>query len=972
MKKSFTILSKKSIALAALLLLFGTASQAQQAPLPLPAHAEDLCLIPTPQSATLQKGSLSLENLALADCYVMTSYLLAPVTEELSYEDPTYLLNIIDNTSGMPLFLKEPHILWKESKEREKFLKTPAKEPRAVIELLEQPVTLPQAGIPAENMNEYYHLQITPQEIIIKTYTKQGLMMAYYTIVQLVTAYGNTLPCLTIEDWPAYTWRGWMDDISRGPIPNMDFLNKATNILALYKYNYWTLYTEHTLVNPTYPDIAPKDGITAKEIAQLTDRENRGRYSNHLQRYPNTTLQPMGNLQVLAHAEKTLRIPFYNNLKDSKYNFNPGREKTYDYLDDILTYAADTVYHHSPLFNINCDETEALGSGYAHDYVSKLGTDDAYCQHINRVYDILKPYKKEVLMWGDIVAKKPEMIRSLPKELQYIVWNYAPADSYTEVLKPFKEARDEMGIDLWVAPSVAHWSVMLPNPANYMKNIACLARDGRIAGARGFMNTSWDDNGEALFDNSWHGMLWGAEMAWNPLRETNPTDAKEELKAREARFNRNFNVLFCQGHSLSTLTGSHPDEVTNALQSKDVANILYRVGALESDNDIADWYLTSSIYESLYNFFPSMVDDNMATRIKRATTKLNQLEQEVLAVYNRQEPEIYNPLHHVLYAIHHMQATAQKSALRRQLYLTLQSGSLNDRNLCKSMAADYMQALHKLKIEYLRLWDYESRQYSRDLIEARFDALGREVLELDRHVFFEVKQSNIGTMLNTTVSLRTLYGDKEIYYTLDGHTPTKGDRLYTKPFSLDHSATIRAVAYNEYNESVITERYLLHHKATGCRTKLNSSYSTYRDTYTGGGDNALTDGQMGSDLTYNDGHWQGYWGNNIDVEIDLGKATSVNHISMRFLQNTFDWILSPTELLLYTSTDGKTWKEVRKEQFRPEWSQGGNIVHSYALRNLNLNTRHLRIVAPNPGKLPVWHPSKGNDSYLFTDEIVVE
>ncbi len=954
MKNTFTLFPAKRIVLGALLLCFGITTQAQQALLPLPAHADDLCLIPTPQKATLQKGSLTLPDGELTIVVQLNEDKPDNSTRESTYSEIsaiTLSAITLSEYGGIDGFGMSMY--W-NSKYAKKKLKEHKKQdiPCLTITIDTQQLT-PPAGIPAENMKEYYRLTITPEEASIYTVSKQGLMLACFTLAQLHTAYGDTLPCLTIEDWPAYTWRGWMDDISRGPIPNMDFLRNAIDILALYKYNYWTLYTEHTLVNPAYPDVAPADGITKQEIEKLN-------------KY---TMQPMGNLQVLAHAEKTLRIPFYNDIKDSKFNFNPGREKTYDYLDDILTYAADTVYRYSPFFHINCDETEALGSGYGRNHVDKLGADDAYCQHINRVCDILKPYKKEVLMWGDIVAKKPEMIRRLPKDMQYIVWNYAPADSYTEVLRPFKEARDEMGIDLWVAPSVAHWSVMLPNPANYMKNIACLARDGRLAGARGFMNTSWDDNGEALFDNSWHGMVWGAEMAWHPLQETDPVAAKEELQKREARFNRNFNVLFCQGRGLRTLIKSYPDKVTNALQGKDIADIFYRVGALESDTDIADWYQTSSLYESLYNFFPSMVDDNMGTRIKRANEKLHKMEQDVLAVYNSDERDTYNPMRHALYAIHHMQVTAQKCALRRQLYLTLQSGSLSDRNLCKTMAADYMQAVHKLKIEYLRLWDYESRQYSRDLIEARFDALGQEVLEIDRHVFFDIKQSNTR---HTIVALRTLYGDREIYYTLDGHTPTKGDLLYTEPFTLDHSATIRAVAYNEYNEPVITERYLLHHKATGCRTKLNSRYSTYRDTYTGGGDNALTDGQMGSDLTYNDGHWQGYWSNDIDAEIDLGKVTAVNHISMRFLQNTFDWILSPTELQLYTSTDGKTWKQVRREEFHPEWSQGGNIVHTYALRNLKLNTRYLRIVAPNPGKLPAWHPSKHNDSYLFADEIVVE
>ena len=34
-------------------------------------------------------------------------------------------------------------------------------------------------------------------------------------------------------------------------------------------------------------------------------------------------------------------------------------------------------------------------------------------------------------------------------------------------------------------------------------------------------------------------------------------------------------------------------------------------------------------------------------------------------------------------------------------------------------------------------------------------------------------------------------------------------------------------------------------------------------------------------------------------------------------------------------------------------------------------TRYLRVVVPNPGPLPSWHPAPGQPSYLFTDEIIV-
>ena len=51
-------------------------------------------------------------------------------------------------------------------------------------------------------------------------------------------------------------------------------------------------------------------------------------------------------------------------------------------------------------------------------------------------------------------------------------------------------------------------------------------------------------------------------------------------------------------------------------------------------------------------------------------------------------------------------------------------------------------------------------------------------------------------------------------------------------------------------------------------------------------------------------------------------------------------------------------------------SGGDSIV--YKSESSSPNSRYLRVVAKNPGKLPQWHPGKGGDSYLFVDEIVIE
>ena len=204
------------------------------------------------------------------------------------------------------------------------------------------------------------------------------------------------------------------------------------------------------------------------------------------------------------------------------------------------------------------------------------------------------------------------------------------------------------------------------------------------------------------------------------------------------------------------------------------------------------------------------------------------------------------------------------------------------------------------------------------------------------------------------------------------------------PFPLEHSATIRAITYNEYGEGVISEQYLLSHLAMGAKITLNTPYSTYKAIYSGGGNNALIDGQLGSNSTYADGHWQGYWGDSIDVVISLTPTPSLKgegsrypaEISMRFMQNTFDWILAPTEIKVYASKDGKEWTLVADKHFDMDPRETGMRLKQYnvecGMRNDELKgVRYLRIVVPNPGPLPSWHPAPGQPSYLFTDEIIV-
>ena len=792
----------------------------------------------------------------------------------------------------------------------------------------------------ATEHSQGYKIEINSKKITVSAPTPQGLFYGAQSLKQLIrhqllTENNLNIPCYNIFDYPSLEYRGWMDDISRGPIPTTEFIKEEIRRLAEYKFNFFNLYTEHLFKLEDYPDIAPTDGLTKEEIEELTEFAK------------DYYIEFIGNQQCFAHAEKTLDNPFYDDIKDTRFNFNPGVDETYEFLEVLLGETAQA--YESKYFNINCDETESLGNGKAKSYIDSLGAENAYCQHINKVYEILQKYDKDVMMWGDIIAKNPEMIKQLPEDIQFIVWSYGGRDDFSEMIEPFKNS----GHTFWIAPGASCWATSFPYIDNYTKNIANFARDAVKYGAKGIINTAWDDYGETMFNSTWHAMIWCAETSWNAL-ESN--DEAERLE-RERIFNENFEVqYFNKDVSYQPSAISHSSIISN----------LYELNKLIDESDTRNVMNFQTLNEPLLEFFESQVDS--AAKVKNDYFKEKSFEVYKNLLKDRSEintnVEIIDA---AILSAYRAYVTTLKNELKINLYNTLQNPTEENIAASKQMSEQFLDSLHLLKKRFVKAWDMESRSYYRNVFTERYDKIARDVLDAGNKVFIQTTDNR----QQTTVSLKTIFNDRPIYYTVDGSEPDKNSMVYTEPFAIERSCIVKAACYGDNGEKIISEKYILYHKGMGHFRKLNTVAGNYRPEYSGGGEDALLNGAIGS-MDYKDGNWQGFYGTDCDIELDFGKKENLNSIKINFNTNPYDWILMPKTIKVLTSDDGINYKEYKTFDIYEEVEKSKTTIVKRNLDVKGLSSRYVRIIIENPGIIPEGLPGYNNPSWMFIDEIICD
>ncbi|MGB9029354.1 MAG: glycoside hydrolase family 20 zincin-like fold domain-containing protein [Acidobacteriaceae bacterium] len=351
---------------------------------------------------------------------------------------------------------------------------------------------------------EGYVLVTGNHEAFIIAHSAAGVLYGAQTLKQLVRNIQGKpiLVGAVIRDWPAMRWRGVHDDLSRGPIPTLEFQKQQIRTFAAYKLNVYSPYFENTIQYASNPLPAlPGGSISAEDAKALVE---------YAQKYHVTIIPEQ---EAFGHLHKVLTWQQYAPLAEIPNGavLAPGQAGSMQLIAQWFDELSK-IYP-GPFLHIGADETSELGQGQTANDVQQRGLGAVYIDFLSGIHQALAPLHRRLLFWGDMAMNSPALVPKLPHDMIAVAWQYDPEpQGFHRWLDPYTQA----GMETWVAPGVNNWNRVWPDFDMALRNIQGFVADGQSAGSTGMLNTIWDDDGEGLFLEDWYGVLFGAAASWQP------------------------------------------------------------------------------------------------------------------------------------------------------------------------------------------------------------------------------------------------------------------------------------------------------------------------------------------------------------------------------------------------------------------------------------------------------------------------
>lgn len=522
---------------------------------------------------------------------------------------------------------------------------------------------------------EGYLLEVTNNRIVVLGRTTVGSYWGLKTLTQLLDDVEGVKVAVgtKVIDYPLIKYRGFQDDISRGPITNLAYMKQIIKIMSDLKLNVFSPYMElHVLEGVGKPG----ETFTVAEFKELVEYAK----DYHVEIVP--------SIQTFGHNTIFLEIPEFNKFSNSpgsrSVQLDPTNPEVYTFLDEVIgKYAAVST---SEYIHINCDEVWELPYGKSGALAKEIGgTSEVYLNHLLKVIEIVKKYEKTAMFWGDMALNHPEIIERIPRDAIVVNWHYMESASIPNRLKPFQDA----GLRQWGAPGLSNWMNLFPAYSHSFYNVKDYALQGVRFGTEGILVTSWDDDGETLFGPNWFGVAIASESAWK--------GGKTDISSLKKRFSK-------------ALLGIDESKIGEAIQ-------------LLADTNVHSYIRYEKAGNTLFNLDPFTDLDHYNKRA--GGPALVKVEERVMAILEDLKPTKNAFLLETLPFIANKSGVLGQKLIMNEKVIKLvnEAAETNNPELLLQAKAEidaYIPLVDGVEKEFVRLWNVENKPYFLDIIQKRY------------------------------------------------------------------------------------------------------------------------------------------------------------------------------------------------------------------------------------------------------------
>jgi Fn3 associated len=208
-----------------------------------------------------------------------------------------------------------------------------------------------------------------------------------------------------------------------------------------------------------------------------------------------------------------------------------------------------------------------------------------------------------------------------------------------------------------------------------------------------------------------------------------------------------------------------------------------------------------------------------------------------------------------------------------------------------------------------------------------------------------------------------------IRYTMDGSEP---DSLNSPVFKGDEkinsNVLVRAKAYKPgwITSDMLEANFYKNTYTPDTLIYLVKPNEKYKDD----SGELLIDRQKG-EPDFRSGNWVAFRENRMECLLQFSKPVPIQSITLSSLIDASSYIMPAQSIEIWGGDEARNLRLLGKLVPEQPTKAMGTILKGYECKFNTATVKYIKIIGNPVGKLPAWHPGKGDKGWIFVDEILV-